>query len=224
MWKLFQEFLSRSQIEAISEDVILQFLSYHFHEKRRAPATMTVYLAALQDLLKYGFDFSIETRLIDLLKRSFFNQRPPTRRPRPFLSLHRVLNLLSSQEYGDGGTISILLHKTVFLIALATGARAPQLFALSRCKEWTKYGEDGSVVTLAPLPGFLTKNERVDNVLQPTSIPARTTQEGPHTLCPVNNLKKYIENTNYIKEDYLFAWPGSGLRCSKRHIAVILKR
>ena len=185
---------------------------------------MTVYLAALQDLLKYGFDISIETRLIDLLKRSFFNQRPPTRRPRPFLSLHRVLNLLSSQEYGDGGTISILLHKTVFLIALATGARAPQLFALSRCKEWTKYGEDGSVVTLAPLPGFLTKNERVDNVLQPTSIPARTTQEGPHTLCPVNNLKKYIENTNYIKEDYLFAWPGSGLRCSKRHIAVILKR
>lgn len=84
--------------------------------------------------------------------------------------------------------------------------------------------EDGSAVTLTPLPGFLAKNERLDHFLQPISILAWNTNSGPHELCPVNSLRKYITATSNITDDFVFTWPDSGRRCSCANLTTILKR
>ena len=79
-WKALQNFLRNRPVTNISLPVILEFLSYMFHSRRRAAPTFTTYAAALADPLCLGFHLDFRGRLWDLMKRGFFLQRPPRQR------------------------------------------------------------------------------------------------------------------------------------------------
>ena len=78
-WKALQLYLRNRPVTTISLSVVLDFLSYMFHARRRAAPTITTYAAALADPLWFGFSLDVRGRLWDLMKRSFFLQRPPPR-------------------------------------------------------------------------------------------------------------------------------------------------
>ena len=183
-WSAFQRFCKVSNITEVSQDVVLRFLSYLFHERNYSVATINTHIAALKDPLWYGFQVVLDPRVLDLLRRSFFLQRPPSKTSRPFWSLSKVLNSLSPPEFPSNPSKILLLHKAVFLLALATGLRASQLHALTRRPAWTIFASGDTQVSLAPLPSFLAKNEREQHRLQPIIIPAWSENGVPHRSTP----------------------------------------
>ena len=81
-----------------------------------------------------------------------------------------------------------LLHKALFLMALASGLRSSQLFALIRHPSWLVFSQDGRQVSLAPSPGFLAKNERIGHSVSPCVLRAWMVGSAFHPLCLVGTL------------------------------------
>lgn len=84
------------------------------------------------------------------------------------------------------------------------------------------FGSGLDMVSLAPSPAFLTKNEREDFRLQPVVVPAWKLRQGHHGLCPVFALCHYLDETPGASERSLLVWPYSLRPCSVAHIASIL--
>ena len=116
-----------------------------------------------------------------------------------------------------------LLHKSVFLIALASGLRISQLVALARSPAHTKFPIDGSSVILAPFPGFLAKNERSGDKVGPVEVPAWKLEGHNHILCPVATLKEYLSQVP-LDSERLWVWPDSLKPCSISHLRKIICR
>ena len=100
-WKKFQQFLSIARIKEVSEGIFLQFASYLFHKVKLAIPTISAHLAAIADPLKFAFGLSPSARSLELMKASFFLQRPPKRKTAPTWALKKVLDLLSSRPYTE---------------------------------------------------------------------------------------------------------------------------
>ena len=86
-WKKFQNFLTSSHIRQISDEIFLEFASFLFHKLKLAIPTILTHLAAIADPLKYAFNVSPSPRSLELLKASFFLQRPPKRKSNPSWSV-----------------------------------------------------------------------------------------------------------------------------------------
>jgi hypothetical protein len=87
--------------------------------------------------------------------------------------------------------------KTVFLVDLAAAQRRPELHALSY--EKISFNKERGEVQLAPVPGFLAKNQVPNTSRRPVIIPSLSaTVDNPfpdRTLCPVRALKFYVYRT-----------------------------
>ena len=94
-----------------------------------------------------------------------------------------------------------LLGKTIFLLALASGARLCELVALSRGTDHIQFLESG-VLKLFPQKTFLAKNELPTDRGSPIRIPPLP--PGNKALCPVHTLKVYLERTDRFKSGQLF--------------------
>ena len=222
-WKSFQFFLRNRPVTTISVPVVLEFLSYMFHSRRRAAPTISTYAAALADPLWFGFHLDIRSRAWDLLKRGFFLQRPPNRRSRIFWSLSKVLDFLQGPRFTADPEPLHLMQKALFLIAMASGLRASQLHALVRYPAWLVFSQDGRRVSLAPSPKFLAKNEREGHVLEPIVLRAWMVEGAHHTLCPVEALRRYVEASRRVAHlGRLFIWPDTGKPLSRLHISKTL--
>ena len=106
----------------------------------------------------WGFNIKVDTEIDFLLSRAFRNIKSSN--PAPIkLSwlLDKVLDYLSSKSKSNN-SLKFMLHKAVFLLALASRARASELVALKRDDNWITFNEDGSL-SLRPDPSFLDKNE-----------------------------------------------------------------
>ena len=220
-WKKFQKFVEERKYSTISAETVLEFASYLFHKKKLAISTISGHISAIADPLKFAFDISTDSRSLDLMKSSFFLQRPPARKPSPSWSIQKVLNLLSSDQYVNEVTTDNLLKKALFLVALASGLRVSQLRALTRAETLTRFTPDLTQVTLAPNPQFIAKNERLHHRMKPVIVPALIEGGSAHTLCPVRALREYM-NEVAGDEENLWIWPRTQQAISTAQIAKLI--
>ena len=83
-WKKFQRFLASSGVTSISPPVLLRFASSLFHGPSKSSlATVTNAMAAIKDPVRFGFGVVADPRQWELLRGSFFLQRPPVLRLPP---------------------------------------------------------------------------------------------------------------------------------------------
>ena len=127
--------------------------------------------------------------------------RPPPTVIVPRWDLQTVLDYLGGPPYEPMGNAALKLWtlKTVFLVAIASGARSSELIALDIRPEYTVF-RDGFVSLRHPV-SFMPKVPSVTNrsreiVLQ--HLPARGFPLDRHagrtcTLCPVRALRHYLE-------------------------------
>ena len=224
-WKKFQRFLSSAKVQRISPQVLLWFASHVFHsDSKPSLATVTNALAAIKDPVKFGFDVVADSRQLELLRASFFIQRPSALRPPPNWSLQKVLDFLQSPRFVVAPSGGDLLLLALFLVAMATGHRVSQLAALCRGPEFARFTVGDSSVTLAPKPKFLAKNERAWHRVRPVSFSAWLVDGGHHALCPVAALRKYIDATSQSECAALWVMPVSLLPLATKDIAGHLVR
>ena len=221
-WTAFQLYLRNRPFSHMSVSIIYDFLSYMFHSRKRAAPTISTYAAALADPLRFGFGIEVRSRILDLMRRGFFIQRPPTRRHQVFWSLRKVLEYLRGPEFSIAPDPRKLLHKALFLVAMASGLRASQLHALVRHPSWLVFAADGRQMSLAPSPKFIAKNEREGHTLSPIVIQAWMEQNTHHPLCPVGVLRQYVRATSTQAPTRLFVWPDTFKPLSRLHISKIL--
>jgi integrase len=102
----------------------------------------------------------------------------------------------SQSSYG-GASLKYVTLKTVFLVALATAQRRSELHALSY--ENISFNKVRGEVQLAPVPGFLAKNQAPVTSRRPVIIPSLSETVDKtfpdRTLCPVRALKFYVDRT-----------------------------
>ena len=114
-------------------------------------------------------------------------------------SLNKVLRLASGID-NSSCTYQKLFRKTLFLIALASGARLSEMAALSRDKGFAVFLPSGEV-SLSPHPKFLAKNEDPQNRWAPWKI---LPLPQDLSLCPVEALRSYLSRTDSWHSGSLF--------------------
>ena len=97
-----------------------------------------------------------------------------------------MLQLASSIDNSEA-ELSLLLEKTIFLLALASGARVSELIGLSR-DEGQIIFEDSGIALVYPNRLILAKNENPFNRGGPWRIPPLPQHS---SLCPVQCLRDY---------------------------------
>ena len=167
-------------------------------------------------LFRLGFGFVVVGWLLALRLRGSFLLRPPRKRRHEFWSLKQVLGLLRSPMFLASTSSLDLLRIALILVALASGLRSSQFFALVRHPSWLVFSSDGRQVSLAPSPGFLAKNERLGHSVSPCLLRAWLVGSDYHPLCPVGALKDYVRATSRRSPSRLFVWPDSLLPLSRR--------
>ena len=224
-WRKFQRFVSLSSVTVVTPQLLLRFASHLFHGVSKSSlATVSNAMAAIKDPVKFGFGVVADTRQMELLRASFFIQRPPVLRPPPNWSLQKVLDLLQSRRFVVSPSGEDLLLRAVFLVAMATGHRVSQLSALCRGPEFTAFGIGGSSVTLAPRPRFLAKNEREWHRVRPVSFSAWLEDGKRHLLCPVAALQDYVDATSGYQGQAMWVDPHSLRPLTTKLIAARLVR
>ena len=209
-WKKFQRFLRSRRVADITSQVLLDFASYLFRSGDGVSAsTVNNAMVAIHDPMLFGFGIEVDPRQWELLKASFFLQRPSRVPSPPAWSLPRVLDFLQSARFGSSASPGDLFRRALFLVALATGLRVSQLGALLRSPEFTKFAPGMSSVTLTPRPSFLAKNERVHHRMRPVTVPAWFADSSAHPLCPVAALNAYLTATHRATGQHLWVDPVS---------------
>ena len=144
----------RSSVQQISE-----FLLHLYKGGNLKVRTIEGYRAAISSSLKLsGVAVGTNSFLSDLIA-SFYIDRPIERNLIPQWDLSVVLDALTRHPFESRDMNSIQLKfltlKTVFLLALASGARRGEIHALDVTR--TRWSQDGYEVILRPYAGFLPK-------------------------------------------------------------------
>ena len=192
-----------------------------FIVKGFAIATVTTYKTALLRPLARGFGLELNSQIFSEFTKGLQNIRP-AKPSRPITwSLDPVLAMLSSDIYSINPSEESLLHKCLFLVALATGGRVSETHAIRRDPEFLIFSNNQ--VTLLPDQDFLAKNEHPYWRREPIYISALLNSDGSHhTLCPVKALSNYRLATSRRSSGLLFLVPGSTQPQSKSKIANLL--
>ena len=177
---------------------MLEYLIFRFNIKKLSPKSILVHRNALAEPLRIAFNISTEDKVFKMLSKSFFNKRPPPRHIMPQWSIQKVLNLLKAQRFGRQANILDRLKKTIFLTALATGNRVSEISAMRRHALF--FSDKFKKVTIPVAPNFLYKNQ-VQNRAPPNIEIQALDPKKSHILCPVANLRKYLDITKADKRN-----------------------
>lgn len=203
-WKNFQQWLRNNPTRRICKSNILLYLTELASVRHLSPKTILVYRNALKLPLLYGFAIRTTDREFSLLARGQFLSNPPRKRIVPVWNPNKVLSMLEQPEYlNHRATPSRLLMKTLFLTALASGNRVSEIAAFSRVATTILPGANKAI--LAVRPGFLYKNQTIDNTPPNVVIKALfNPDKTPHRLCPVDALRHWLDMTADWNSDALF--------------------
>ena len=115
-------------------------------------------------------------------------------------SLNKVLEFLDDLP-SDINKI-MLFRKMAFLLLLATGWRVSELHACVRDKEYCRF-TNNSTLQIRPHPSFLAKNESTQKRWSHKEVRQLQLEDGSiSNLCPVSNLRAYLQCTgNYVSGD-----------------------
>ena len=197
-------FIHKEQLSKMSINAALSFFR-SLHQSGLASATIATIKSALVKIFAYGFGINLNDLCFSSIYKACAKQRPSIRPNMLSWSLNKVLRLASG-IHNENCSYQLLLRKTLFLTALASGARVSELAALSREKGFIKFLPSGEV-SLAPHPKFLAKNEDPANRWKPWRIVPLP--QDP-SLCPVKSLKAFLEKTENRKVGRLFQRESGG--------------
>ena len=202
-WKIYTNWCQSRSYDPLSTlgPQLTEFFWYLFTEKGLTYSTLRGYKASILTVLKTIGILSTETlHVIGNLFLSFQRERPVQSKPMPNWDLGIVLQGFKTTPFEPikKASLKLLTLKTVFLLALATGARRGELLALRRGSA-VKFTEDFDEVLLHPDPLFVPKTKR--GICSTRPIVVRSfkklvgTDSEDRFLCPVRALKVYLRKT-----------------------------
>ena len=200
-WTAFRRWLPLDR-STVTKDDVLAFLQHLFSTRSLAPSTLLNYRAALQWPLEEAFSVDFSHSDFSRFATGLFHLRPPVTPDVPQWNLSAVIRFY---EQVDPLTCSprLLLFKTLFLTALASGNRCSELALISR----RAIVDQGSAITLPLLPRFLFKNQTASRCPPPISFPTFPTNP---SVCPVETLRVFLRRTSaWDHKDFLFVNPVS---------------
>jgi integrase len=225
-WAKFVEYCTEINLDPLKSTVIqvADFLYKLFQEGLQVQ-TIQVYRTAIGQTLSQhsGVEINADGTLNALMK-SFTMERPRLSKQFPQWDLSLVLGSLIQPDYEPMSSCELkrLSHKTLFLMLLASGRRRSEVHALDIDRIIWK--EDGSSVTLYPVPGFLPKVlAAAEGGTRFTPIMVGNSRHEPdRLLCPVRALRHYIKRTKQFrrKRNHLFISFQAG-RKSELHVNTI---
>ena len=135
--------------------------------------------------------------IITRLVKGVFNVRPPIPRYSNTWDVQKVLNYLDSQGKETPLSLKALTLKTAFLLAITRPSRSADLSQLNIAR--IRRGTNG----VSFLPSVLAKQSRQGKPIESFYFPAFPANT---TLCPVNTLDTYVDNTKQMRgsENRLF--------------------
>jgi integrase len=190
---------------------VTKFLEHLFVDKNLAASTITGYSSTISQTLAMmgGADIGHD-RVVSHLIKAYKIARPRSLKTVPQWNLAYVLQALTIAPYEPLKNSSILhlTCKTLLLLLLASAKRLGEVHAIDMTR--IQWKEDGSMVYLYPLMGFIPKSASAAEGrprFQPIAIPALTNITGddpaePDTLlCPVRALKLYLKRTSAFRNN-----------------------
>ena len=191
-FKKLREFIKKEKPIMMTPNLTITFFRELF-ESGYAPGTITSLKSGLMNVFDLAFDIDLNDRMYASIPRACSNLRPSKRSTMLNWDLNKTLELASSIS-NSVASYKILLRKTLFLLALASGARLSELDALSREPGFVRTLPSGEML-LSPHPSFLAKNEDPQHRWQPWKI---TPLKQDPSLCPVKTLQDYLK----LSEDF----------------------
>jgi len=205
-WSKFARWCDSRNRSPHSADVplIADFLLYLFKEEKCQISTIAGYRTAIAQTLPFvnGTQVGADPTLSRLIK-NFKVSVPPRVVRVPDWDLNVVLDALMKApfeppKWDTPERKKLTTFKTVFLVALATGARRSEIHALSRHSRDLVFSKKG--VSVRTKPQFLAKNQLPDHDPGPFFIKSLEVFTGRDTpdrlLCPVRMLKYYMDFTS----------------------------
>ena len=183
-----------------------------FH-KGLAAATIKVYRSSISSVLRIrNPPDHLQEEAVARLIRAVSLERPRSFQSAPAWNLGLVLRQLLLPPFTHNGrdtdiSLELLTKKTVFLVALATAARASELCALSRADHNLdiKHLPSGQwKASIRCFPGFFPKNQTPDVLPQPVVFPGIAhlfPGEVDRFLCPVRCLIMYLTKSKHLAAD-----------------------
>lgn len=210
-WDRFTEYCRAQKwdpLRTTSQQLAAYFIT--LFTRGLAPATVQVHRAAISSVLSLSDYDPGDDEVLRRLFRRFNIERPRTTRTVPAWDLSLVLSQMMKPPFVQGAKpsdrripLNILLYKTTFLLALASGARRGELHALSRKFPAFQVMKDKTsaelTAVLRPVPGFLAKTQLPQQKGLQFQIPGMThlvPGEPERLLCPVRALQIYVKRTN----------------------------
>ena len=188
--------------------LIAEFLNHLHENKKLSVSTIGGYRTAIGKVLKVTQEIDIgHDEFLSSLIRNF--ERDSVKKQSLVLwSLPLVLKVLSGSPFEPlhVADMKYVTLKTVFLLALATGARRSELHALM--SDDVQFQEATGSLVLHTDVRFLAKTELVDRggqVCEPIVVRALTRLVGPQdeerVLCPVRAVRHYLRKTKELRGD-----------------------
>ena len=206
VWAAFCSFVKARNVTVVNTELVLAFFRYLFFERKLAPATVSAYKSALVRPLRLAFGVDVTLPPFNDFIRALYNIRPSRPPGKVSWSLEKVLSLALSDRFQNNPSVEDSLMLCVFLMCLATGGRISEIHALLRTEDYVVFSESG--VSLYFNPNFLAKNEHPGSRRGPIFISVLNEEDGaPHPLCPVNNLRKFLNMTSSTTSIKLFVNP-----------------
>ena len=199
-WRLFEGFAKNkfNPLQATPAQ-LAEFLTYLFESRGISPATIKGYRAAVGHILRLssGYDPG-EDDIIKLLMKSFDRQRPTSRSRVPPWDITLVLDQWSRVD-NDSIPLDLLQTKAIFLLALASGARRGEIWALTQ-----DVGIQGGDPTSLVIPldknfvfktQFTAKHKKFDNKIVIPMIPDQKMQ----SLCPGAAIRTFLGRAESVR-------------------------
>ena len=198
--KLFEAFAtSKFNPNEASPSQLAEFLTYLFEVRGVSPGTIKGYRAAIGHVLRLssGYDPG-EDDIIRLLMKSFDRQKPTKISKSPKWDIALVLDQWGTTD-NQNLSLALLQTKAIFLLALATGARRGELWALT--KE-VQFPTDECTPMVIPFDKtFVFKTQFTAKHKDfPSSVKVPPLRDpNLKALCPVHTVKNFLLRSNSIR-------------------------
>ena len=194
-WNRWLNYIREKKPAKLSKRFMVEYFMSLFDSQGFQVSTIRSHRSALFRPLKLGFKVNLHKDVFTHLFEALALERPaPEKRPVSW-SLDVVLQNLNKRIVLKD---FFLLQKTVFLLAIAMGARISEVGALRREDEHLLLREDCAVFSFGD---FLTKNEKPLERREPITIQSLPTNK---RLCPVATLRLYLQRTSHLTSGPLF--------------------
>ena len=199
-WKLFVAFAkSKFDPHEASPAHLAEFLTHLFEVRKVSPATIKGYRAAIGHVLRLasGYDPG-EDDIIRLLMKSFDRQKPLSVTKSPTWDIAVVLDQWATTDNQEL-SLALLQTKAIFLLALVTGARRGEIWALRN--DVTMPDSQGTPLVI-PFDKnftfktqFTSKNQKFPKHLEVMPLGDKTLD----SICPVATVCSFLLRSNRIR-------------------------